>query len=66
MKQSKMAKNKGNMGKAHEDLGNVVEARHYYERAEGACEILAENRYGDIVRDAVRRGLERLTPRTGY
>jgi tetratricopeptide (TPR) repeat protein len=49
-----------NMGYAHEKLGNLEEARHFYELAQGAFEVLSDDRYGDVVRDAVQRGLDRL------
>lgn len=49
-----------NMGKAHEDLNRLEEAAHFYKLADGAFDVLADDRYGNVVRDAVRRGLERL------
>jgi hypothetical protein len=50
-----------NMGKAHEDLGNYKEAEYFYKLAEAAFEVLSDDRYGNMVRDAVQRGLNRLT-----
>ena len=49
-----------NMGKAHEDLNDPAEAARFYRLAEGACHVLSDDRYGNMVRDAVGRGLERL------
>jgi hypothetical protein len=50
-----------NMGHAHETLGHLGEARHFYHLAQGAFEQLSDDRYGNIVRDAVQRGLDRLS-----
>lgn len=49
-----------NLGKSHEDLDHLEEARHFYKLAETAFSVLSDDRYGNIVRDAVQRGLERL------
>jgi tetratricopeptide (TPR) repeat protein len=49
-----------NMGKAHEDLGQREDAKRFYELAANAVSVLGEGRYGDIVRDAVSRGLQRV------
>ena len=49
-----------NLGKSHEDLDHLEEARHFYKLAEAAFSVLSDDRYGNIVRDAVQRGLERL------
>jgi len=50
-----------NMGKAHEDLGNREEARGFYELAAAKVSRLADGRYGDVVRDGIARGLQRVT-----
>lgn len=47
------------MGKAHEDLGN--RAKRYYELAATKMSHLPEGRYADIVRDGIKRGLERVS-----
>ena len=49
-----------NLGKSHEDMGNLQVARKYYEMAASAASALAQNRYGDTVRDAIARGLHRV------
>ncbi len=49
-----------NMGKSHEDIGNWDQAAQYYALAAAKTSCLAEERYGDIVRDAVQRGIERV------
>lgn len=53
-----------NMGKAHEDLNRLEEAAHFYKLADGAFDVLSDDRYGDVVRDAVRRRLERLASKS--
>lgn len=49
-----------NLGKSHEDMGNLQTARKYYELAASAASALAQNRYGNTVRDAIARGLHRV------
>ena len=49
-----------NLGKSHSDMGNLQAARKYYELAASAASALAQNRYGDTVRDAIARGLHRV------
>lgn len=49
-----------NIGKAHEDLANREEARKYYELAAGRLSVLPDGKYGDTVRDGVKRGLQRV------
>jgi hypothetical protein len=49
-----------NMGKAQEDIGNRTEARRYYELAWASVSTLPEGRYGDVVREGIKRGLERV------
>jgi hypothetical protein len=48
------------MGKAHEDVDHLEDAKHFYKQAEGTLDVLSDDRYGKLVRDAVQRGLERL------
>jgi hypothetical protein len=53
-----------NVGHAYEQLGDLTAARAGYRAAEAALPPLpadGENRYGTTVRDAVRRGLERVS-----
>jgi tetratricopeptide (TPR) repeat protein len=50
-----------NIGKSHEDLGNPKDARSFYELAAAEAKCLAEDRYGDIVRDGIARGLQRVS-----
>lgn len=52
-----------NMGKSHEDLNHLEDAHHFYKLAEAAFNALFDERYANIVRDAVERGLERLASR---
>ena len=49
-----------NLGKSHEDLGNRQAAMQYYELSASAASALAQDRYGDTVRDAITRGLYRV------
>jgi tetratricopeptide (TPR) repeat protein len=49
-----------NLGKAHEDLGNREEARKYYELAAGRLNTLSDGSYGDVVRDGIKRALQRV------
>lgn len=53
-----------NMGRAHEDLEHLEEAKHFYILAEGTFNVLSNDRYGNMVRDAVRRGMERLASKS--
>ena len=50
-----------NMGKSHEDLGNREEAKRFYELASARMNHLLADRYGDIVRDGIARGLQRVS-----
>jgi len=50
-----------NMGKAHEDLAHREEARRYYELASERLNELPDGKYGDVVRDGVKRGLQRVS-----
>jgi hypothetical protein len=50
-----------NMGKSHEDLGNREEAKRFYELASTQINQLSGDRYGDIVRDGIARGLQRVS-----
>jgi hypothetical protein len=50
-----------NMGKAHEDLGNLKDARRFYALAADRIGCLPEGRYADIVRSGVMNGMQRLS-----
>jgi hypothetical protein len=50
-----------NMAKAHEDLGDRLRARSFYELASAKANSLSEGRYGDMVRDGIKRGLLRVS-----
>ena len=50
-----------NLGKAYEDLGNREEAKRHYELAAARMKNLPDGRYGDIVRDGVQQGLQRVS-----
>jgi hypothetical protein len=50
-----------NMGKSHEDLGNLQDAKKFYELAADRIGSLPEDRYGDIVRQGVMNGLKRIS-----
>jgi hypothetical protein len=55
-----------NLGKACEDLGDWERARRHYDLAAAAMSSLPAGRYGDTVRDGIKRGLERVAlPCTG-
>jgi hypothetical protein len=49
-----------NMGKACEDLGRRDDAQHYYKMTEEVLCSLPDNRYKEIIRDAVKRALDRV------
>lgn len=49
-----------NLGWAHEQLERPREAQRFYVLAAGAQEELGDDAYGDVVRDGVRRGLQRI------
>lgn len=49
-----------NLGKSHEDLGNRIEAKRFYELAFAKLRSLSPGRYHDVVRDGLERGLKRV------
>lgn len=49
-----------NMGKACEDLGDIEQARKYYQLALARADGLPEGRYADMVHDGIKRGLQRV------
>ena len=50
-----------NLGHSYETVGELDEARRYYSLALAHVETLPTDPYTDLVRDGVRRGLERVT-----
>jgi hypothetical protein len=48
-----------NLAHSHELLGDVAEARRFYELAAARLDAVPAGAYGDMVRDGVARGLER-------
>jgi len=53
-----------NLGHSHEMLGALDLARSCYLQAEARLSDLQGDRYGEMVRDAVARGVERVTTAT--
>ena len=49
-----------NMGLAHEELGNIDEAKRYYELALGTVDIVDNDNYGTVVHNAIISALARL------
>ena len=49
-----------NMGYSYEVVGKRAEAMRYYQLAAAGVEALPEGTYGDMVRDGVARGLQRI------
>lgn len=49
-----------NMGKSHEDLGDLGEARRCYEAAAEKAEDLPDDGYGTLVRRGIKGGLSRI------
>jgi tetratricopeptide (TPR) repeat protein len=49
-----------NLGRSHEDVGDMAEARRYYELAAERIDVLPPGPYGDVVRGGVKSSLERL------
>lgn len=52
-----------NLGKSHEDLGNLEEARRNYECAAEKLPCIPAGPYRDIVQDGIERGLQRVALR---
>jgi hypothetical protein len=50
-----------NMGKSHEDLGNLKDARRFYALAADRMGCLPESPYGDLVRRGVANGMQRTS-----
>ena len=49
-----------NLGKAHEGLGHREMAKKHYELGAAKMNGLPGGRYGDVVRDGIKRGLQRV------
>ena len=49
-----------NIGKAHEDLGDFLHAKKYYEKALGLSHALPANGYGDMIKAGIQNGIKRL------
>lgn len=52
-----------NLGHSHEQLGDLDEARRFYELAAAAATDLPPGPYGDTVRDGIARGRQRVAAR---
>jgi hypothetical protein len=53
-----------NMGKSHEDLGNLKDAKRFYALAADRIGCLPETPLGDLVRRGVMNGLQRIANRS--
>ena len=51
-----------NLGKSHEDLGNLEKAGELYKCAADRVSCLPAGAYRDIVEDGIKRGLQRVGP----
>ncbi len=49
-----------NIGKCHEDLGDLIKARENYQLAEQYSQLLNDDGYGRMIRSGIRSGLERV------
>ena len=49
-----------NVAKSYEDLGDRINAIHYYEQAAESCEHLPDTGYADMIRSGVDSGLKRV------
>ena len=50
-----------NLGHSHEQLGNLAEARRFYDLAAAESAALPEDRYGGVVRQGIENGQRRVT-----
>ena len=50
-----------NMGKSHEDLGNLKDARRFYALAADRIGCLPESPYGDMIRRGVMNAMQRTS-----
>jgi len=51
-----------NLGHSHEQLGDLAEARRFYDLAAAASATLPDDRYGGIVRQGIENGQGRVRP----
>jgi hypothetical protein len=49
-----------NVGRSYEVLGNIVEVRRYYDLAAVRVETLPSDQYGNMVRNGIARGRQRV------
>ena len=49
-----------NLGHSYETLGNLPQAKQYYESAMERAKVLPPDQYGNMVRDGISRGLQRV------
>jgi hypothetical protein len=49
-----------NLGKSHEDLRNLADAKRFYLLAEEAAGVLPDGEYAATVKRGIRKGLERV------
>ena len=50
-----------NMGHSYEVLGNLAEAARYYDLASARLDVLGDDGYGEVVRNAVAEGHKRIS-----
>lgn len=50
-----------NMGKAHEDVGGLADARRYYRLAESHLHLVPPGPYQELVRNGIQSGIQRLS-----
>ena len=49
-----------NLAHLYEVLGNLEQAKKYYEFAMERAKVLPSDQYGNMVRDGIQKGLQRL------
>ncbi|AKG52715.1 hypothetical protein DGWBC_0022 [Dehalogenimonas sp. WBC-2] len=49
-----------NVGKSNEDLGNLPEARHYYELASAKLDMVPDGEYKETLKSGIKTALERV------
>ena len=50
-----------NIAKCHEDLNNIGNAKKNYDLALSFANLLADNGYGNMIKSAITKGIERVT-----
>jgi tetratricopeptide (TPR) repeat protein len=53
-----------NLAHSYELLGDKEQAKQYYQSAMERAKVLPPDQYGNMVRDGISRGLQRVIPRT--